>query len=239
MANWLAVEDLNGIVLVRFDRPPANALDLEAIEEIGETLARLANAKAPRGIVLTGRGEFFSAGLDLKSIAQYSRKDRRQLVERINSMAARVYSLPIPLVAAVNGHAVAGGLVLALLCDLRVGARGRARMGFAEARVGIPFPAGSLEVIRAELGTSMMRRLILTSRTLEPSEAHSVGILDAVVDPDDLLSAASALARAASSAGAAAYGAIKTQLRGSTITRLQNISNRPDPLGERWLESRG
>ena len=100
-------------MLLELDHPPANAMNLAVIAELGETLERVA-ADPPGAVVLAGRGRMFSAGVDLKAIPEYGPEDQRRMVQGINRMVIDTYALPCPVVAAVGGHAIAGGLVLAL-----------------------------------------------------------------------------------------------------------------------------
>ena len=115
------VESTDGIALVRFERPPANAIELESAVALEETLARLEADVETRAVVLTGHGEFFSAGLDLKVVPTYGPEQQRTMVMAINRLLGRLYGLGLPAVAAVNGHAIAGGLVVVLACDVRIG----------------------------------------------------------------------------------------------------------------------
>src|SRR5262245_15052944 len=105
------VESREGIALVRVARPPANAIDLEAARGLEETLAALEADDRVRAVVMTGTGRFFSAGLDLKVVPTYDAARQRAMVTAINRLIGRAYGLGVPLVAAVNGHAIAGGLV--------------------------------------------------------------------------------------------------------------------------------
>jgi enoyl-CoA hydratase len=223
------------VAVVRLNRPPANALDLDAIERLGSALVALGDDDSIGAVVLTGTGSFFSAGLDVKSVASYSKVERQEMVQRINQMICEVYALPIPLVAGINGHAVAGGLVCALLCDQRIGIREAGKIGLTEARVGIPFPVASLEVIRAEIEPSLLRRMVLTGRSISTTEAYSAGILDELVEAEKLLQRAEELALEVGSMPRSAYRQIKTQLRGPVIARLQQHVRGMDSSMAEWI----
>ena len=116
------VEQRGDVALVRIDRPPANALDLSLLDEGHGVLADLGAAE-PGAVVLTGRDGFFSAGVDLKLVPTLDAAAQRAMVGGINRLFAGWYGFPRPVVCAVNGHAIAGGLILALCGDHRVGAR--------------------------------------------------------------------------------------------------------------------
>jgi enoyl-CoA hydratase len=145
-------------------------------------------------------------------------------------MVHRLYGLPFPAIAAVGGHALGGGLVLALACDARLAAAAPdAKLGLTEARAGVPFPAGPLEVIRAELSPPLLRRLTLTSATLSPAEFHALGVLDGVVPAEHLETVAVDAAK--DLAAQPAFETVKQQLRGPTLARLAQLAaSGDDPL---------
>src|SRR5271168_75486 len=128
----------DGVVVVTLDRPPANAMDVTLLGDIIEAAEQVAG-DPPGAVVLAGRRGFFSAGADLKLVGGYSPEDQRRMVVAINAMALAVYELPCPVVGAITGHAIAGGLVLALCTDIRI-ASSAGRYGLTEVKVGIPFP---------------------------------------------------------------------------------------------------
>src|SRR4051794_28557504 len=107
-------------------------------------------ADPPAAVVLAGRPGFFSAGADLKAVPSYGPDEQRAMVDGINRMALGVYALPCPVVGAITGHAIAGGLVLALCTDLRV-VSSQGKYGLTEVRVGVPYPQAAIGVVQAEL----------------------------------------------------------------------------------------
>src|SRR6059036_1634384 len=132
--------DVGRIAIVTLDRPPANALDRPAFEELIDLCARLRASSAVRAVVLTGTGRFFSAGLDLFQVFAYPPEGFDLFAARFDEAFAALFRFPKPVVAAVNGHAIAGGAVLAAAADLRVAADGEARIGLTAIDVGVPFP---------------------------------------------------------------------------------------------------
>jgi enoyl-CoA hydratase len=225
-------EDAEGIALLRFDRPPVNAIDLAVTDELGGLVGALAR-KPPKAVVLTGTGASFSAGLDLKAVPAYGAAERRALVLSINRMVRQIYGLPCPVVAAVNGHAMAGGLVMALACDLRIAAEGGAKLALSEVNVGIPFPLGPMLVVNDIVSGTARRDLALLGRVYGPAAALEAGLVDEVVAPDRLLPRARERAREL--AGLRGYAAIKAQLRAATIAELDRaIAAEDDPIFKLW-----
>ena len=183
-------------------------------------------------MVITGREGFFSAGVDLKLAPTLGPDEQRAMVEGINRLFAGWYSFPRPVVAAVNGHAIAGGLILALCADHRVGG-GEAKLGLTELKAGIPYPLAAMTVVRAELSPAAARELVLRAELIGPEAAHELGALDEVVDLDDVLPRALEVAGQLAALPRSAYGRIKHQLRGEAIAALEGIGD--DPLLDSWM----
>jgi len=229
MSHISTRDDGNGVAVLSADRPPANALDLALLEEIVAAVQPFAN-DPPRALVLAGRPGFFSAGVDLKLAPTYEPEDRRRMVSAINAMALGVYELPCPVVGAITGHAVAGGLVLALCTDLRV-ASSAGRYGLTEVKVGIGYPQAAIGVVRAELAPHAARRLALGSELLGASECLHLGVFDEVAEPNDVLPRALELATSLAAFPREIYARTKRELRAATATRLRAAAAE-DPLLE-------
>jgi enoyl-CoA hydratase len=217
----------DGVALLRMARPPVNALDLELVQAITRGVGAVTDSDA-RALVLTGDGPCFSAGIDTKVAPTYDAQQRRDAVHAINELVATICSASLPVVAAINGHAMGGGLVIALACDVRLAASGEHKLALNEVAAGVPFPAGPLAVVRAELDPSVMRDLCLTGRTVGPDEARELRVVDEVLEPRELLDRA--LERALELAALPAYPQVKAQLRGPLIAELGRIAAGNDPL---------
>jgi enoyl-CoA hydratase len=210
-------------LLLTIDRPPVNALDLEAIAALEAAFTEAAHQAPRNGVVLTGGGAVFSAGVDTRAFAAYGRDQRHEMVRAITRMVARLLAIPVPVVAAINGHALGGGFVLMLACDHRIATEAEsAKLGMTEAKAGIPFPAGPLEVMRHELAPELLRRLTLTSAVLGTRELKQAGVIDALCAADEVK--AHAIAAANSLAAQPAFGAVKRQIRGGLAERVAALA---------------
>jgi enoyl-CoA hydratase len=228
----LNVEERGDVALVRIDRPPANALDLELLDE-GKRLAAELAASDPGAVVVIGRDRFFSAGVDLKLAPTLDAAGQREMVVGINALFAAWYGFPRPVVAAVNGHAIAGGLILALCADYRVGAPAGS-FGLTELRAGIPYPSVAMAVVRAELTAGVARRLVLGAELVGPHAALELGLVDELHDRvlERGIEVAAELARLPRSA----YPVVKRQLRGQVLERIEAmIGDEGDPTLTEWL----
>jgi enoyl-CoA hydratase len=230
----LRIEERGELALVRIDRPPANALDLELLEEGSRALEELRSAE-PAAVVITGRNGYFSAGVDLTLVPTLDPAGQRQMVEGINRLFAGWYAFPRPVVSAVNGHAIAGGLILALCGDYRVAAT-EGKLGLTELRAGVPYPAVAMAVVRAELGPVVARTLVLRAHLIEPREALELGVVDELQPPEDVLERAVDVAKQLAELPGSGYGLIKRQLRGETIELAEQVvASGADPALASWL----
>ena len=157
------------------------------------------------------------------------------MVAGINRLFCEWYDFPRPVVAAVNGHAVAGGLILALCADHRVGARG-ASYGLTETRVGTPYPAAALAIVRAELAPAAARRLVLGAELLDADRALELGLVDELAEADAVLERALEVSRQLAALPTATYEAVKRQLRGGVAAAMRAEAER-DPLAAGWLSA--
>ncbi len=137
------VTDRNGIALVGLDHGKVNALDLELLQAITATMGDMADARA---VVITGAGRAFSAGVDLRRVVDGGAEYVREFLPALSEALLSVFDCPRPVVAAINGHAIAGGCVLAAATDVRLMSAGT--IGLTELLVGVPFPVAALEIVR-------------------------------------------------------------------------------------------
>jgi enoyl-CoA hydratase len=208
------VEDLDGIAFVRLNRPPANALDPELLAAGLAALESLRDA-APSAVVLTGSGAFFSGGADLRIVPALSADEQADMARGINALFSGWHNLPRPLVCAVNGHAIAGGLILALCGDYRVGPTS-GQFGLTEVKVGIPFPSAAMEVVQAELVAPVARRLVVRGELFDAETALGFDIFDEVVADDAVVDRSLAVAAELASLPPRTFEAVKARLRAGT-----------------------
>ena len=234
-ATHVHIEPVDDVAVVRLDRPPANAFDLSLARELDRALADVESSDA-KSLVLTGSGDFFSAGLDLKVVPGYNQSEQRDMILALGRMVGRLYGISRPTIAAVNGHGVAAGTLLALACDYRVGPRGDYRFGLTGARVGIPYPVAAQAVIESELDPATTRIMLLGAEQFGPEEAVAKGILDELREPGEVLQRAIEAARQRSRMPAVAYGRIKQQLRAAALERIHDANHGgDDPFLESWM----
>ncbi|HEX3910750.1 MAG TPA: enoyl-CoA hydratase/isomerase family protein [Solirubrobacteraceae bacterium] len=231
--DYVSVEEgEEGVVVLSVDRPPANAMSLELLREVVEGVA-LAAGEAPRALVLAGRPGCFSAGADLKAVPTYAPAQQREMVAQINAMALGAYELEFPVVGAITGHAIAGGLVLALCSDIRV-ASSAGRYGLTEVQVGVPYPQAAIGVVRAELTPQAARVLALGSELTDAAECERLGVFDEVHDAEDVLPRALHIAARLAKLPPEVYARTKRDLRGPALAQMRATVEQ-DPLLDAWV----
>jgi enoyl-CoA hydratase len=182
----IARETRGAIEVVRLAHGKVSALDIELSEALTSALQTLASGPAT-AVVLTGTGSTFSAGVDLFRVLNGGTDYLRRFLPAMETLFLTLLKFPKPLVAAINGHAIAGGCIMAATTDVRLMAEGRARIGIPELLVGVPFPVLPFEIMRARVSGADFRELVVTGKTLTPIEAFDLGLVDDVVASDGLL----------------------------------------------------
>ena len=218
MSNDLVTYTLeDGIAFVRMDDAKANALSHPMIESLLDALARA--EKEASAMILAGRPGRFCAGFDLK-VMMSGPEGATSLLRRGADLLMRLYGAKLPLVIACTGHALAGGALVVLTGDTRVGASGEFRIGLNEVSIGMPVPVLAMELARDRLLPTELGRATLQAQIYGPDEAARAGYLDLVVSPDELLERAKKEAQRLTALARPAFQATKTRLRGKTIAHI-------------------
>jgi enoyl-CoA hydratase len=200
----------------------ANAIGPAFLDRLSSQLDALERSGAG-ALLLTGEGKAFSAGLDLPQLIGLDPPGLERFIRRFSEVMLRVFQLPIPVVAAVNGHAIAGGCVLALQADARIGARGDLRMGLNEVQLGLGLPAVILETLRWQVPPRSMLPVALEGRLVGAEEALELGLLHAVVAPESLLEEARARATALAALPGPAFRDIKRSVRAPALAAIRAL----------------
>jgi enoyl-CoA hydratase len=208
------------VALVRVEHGKANVLDLDLCAELREELSELERSGAEAAI-LTGTGSIFSAGVDLFKVLDGGDGYIDRFMPALSALVIDLFTWPRPLVAAINGHAIAGGCIITAACDYRIVAEGTARVGVPELAVGVPFPTAPLEVLRFALAPHVLHELIYTGRTWHPADALARGLVDEIVSPELLIERSMETARRLASVPPASFQLTKRMLRRPTVERIR------------------
>ena len=200
------------IAIIKMNRLPVNAIDTDFLDQLGETLKIGIQSKS-KAIVLTGQGSIFSAGVDLVRLLKGGTDYIRTFLANLEQMLETLFFCPKPVVAAINGHAIAGGCVIASCADKRLMAEGKARIGVPELRVGVPFPVIIMELMRAKVNSAYFEEIMLAGATYRPEEALQRGLIDEIVNSENLMDKAVATAKSLASIRPELYSFTKQQTR--------------------------
>jgi enoyl-CoA hydratase len=215
----IEVDEQDGVTVLRMADGKANAMSLEFCELLIARFKELASS--PSGaVVITGTDRIFSAGVDLLRLLDGGGPYIRKFLPILSAMLTTVFSFPRPVVAAVNGHAIAGGCVLACAADQRLMAREAGRIGVTELLVGVPFPSVAMEIMRCATTSRRFEETMLGGATYAPAEAIERGLINEIVAPEALLAAAIARAKALAALSPAAFALTKRQMRQPALERV-------------------
>jgi enoyl-CoA hydratase len=222
------------VCVVSMDHGKANVLDTEFCLSLTARLEELRDSPL-HAVVLTGKGGIFSAGVDLLRVLDGGPEYLSRFLPALSNLFETLFAFPKPVIAAINGHAIAGGCVIACAADYRLMAEGAGRIGVPELLVGVPFPTSALEIMRFAVPPQHLQTLIYGGSTYSSSDAAARGLVDAVGEPGKLLDQALAAAEKLAALPPAAFALTKTQLRESALKRIREDGPRVDPrVQEIW-----
>ncbi len=185
----MTVTHKDGAAIISLSRKVTNALNLELVRELTTNLRMLELDADTQGVVLTSANEkFFSIGFDIPSLYDLPLEDFRRFYQAFNRMCIELFSFPKPTIAAITGHAVAGGCILALCCDYRYIADGNRKMGLNEIKLGVPIPYPADLILKETVGFRTYREVVDSGDFYLPDTLLNMGLVDRVV-PVDLLHA--------------------------------------------------
>jgi 3,2-trans-enoyl-CoA isomerase len=188
--NTIKVTIKDHLSIITLDRGKSNALNREMITELSDILNNISADPNIAGVIITGKEHFFSAGLDLIELYNYTAAEAESFWHLFLNFIANITAFKKPLVAAVNGHSPAGGCVIALACDYRIMAEGKYIIGLNEVPVGIIVPNSIFNLYAFWLGTANASRSLLEGKLFSPDEALKIGLVDELANPASILTAA-------------------------------------------------
>jgi len=217
METFVRLEVDDGVGVIRLDRPPANAIGLQMGEELLGAIREADTTPAVGAIVVWGGPKIFAAGADVRAMATWGPEEVRPSVDALGAACDLLEAIGTVSIAAVNGHALGGGLELALACDLRYLASD-ATVGQPEIKLGvIPGAGGTQRLVRA-MGPGRTRELVYTGRAVPAAEALELGLVERVLPAADVFATAVADARAFARGPRQALAAAKAAIAAATET---------------------
>jgi enoyl-CoA hydratase len=221
MMQRIKVERSGDVATIIMNDTKANVLNKAFFEQMLSVLAELEADSAVKAVILTGHSKFFSAGLDLKTLPALSKEELLPVLLQFSEMTLGLFAFPKPLIAAVNGHALAGGCVLMLCCDRRLLVSEGAKIGLNEVAIGLALPTFVSELALAVLGRAAVQEAVLEATIYDPQGALDIGYADRLVAAEALMEEASAVAIRLARLPNTAYGTTKLRLRQAALTRAK------------------
>lgn len=220
--EFFSIERHNSTAVLIFSRGKVNAIDQQVVSEVSAVLDEIERDNSIQSVVLTGRGKFFSFGLDVPALYNLPPADFTDFLSSFCSLCLRMFLFPKPIVAAVNGHAVAGGCVLLLPFDTRIAADQAMSIGLTEVTLGAALFASTVEMTRYWVSNKAAEKMLLTGETFDVRGAREIGLIDEIVEPEKLLSVAIQRAGELAQHYGPGYQALRRLIR--------------QPIADRWRE---
>jgi enoyl-CoA hydratase/carnithine racemase len=189
--SLIAVDYQDTVAVVQLSRGVTNALNVELVNELGALLERIDSDSSTSALVLgSSNDKFLSIGFDIPQLFDVPKKDFQTFFSEFNRVCLNLFTLPKPTMAAITGHAVAGGCILALCCDYRFIAEGKKLMGLNEIKLGVPVPYLADCVLRDIVGTRYAREIMDTGEFYGPADLVRMGLVDKVLPGEDVMARA-------------------------------------------------
>jgi enoyl-CoA hydratase len=228
-------KDADGIRTLKLAHGKVSAIDVE----LGEAfLKEMEDARDPsvKAVILTGSGSSFSAGVDLFRVLKDGPEYGRRFLSVLDNLLGAALTLPKPMIAAINGHAIAGGCILAATCDHRIMTEGTARIGIPELAVGVPFPALPLQIMSARVADGGLRDLVFTGRTVLIDEAKALGLIDEKCPSGMLMDRAMEVALRLTAIPPGAFALTKQAFYTPILERTKQLADMNARVVDAWLQ---
>lgn len=219
--NFVEVSKKEGIATLTLCRGKVNALNGEVVDQIRETLLNIETDPGIWAVILTGKGSFFSFGFDVPEFLSYSRDEFSDYLKNFTRLLSYIFMYPKPIVAALNGHTMAGGCMLSLACDQRIMAAGRGKISLNEISFGSSVLAGSTEMLRACAGNANAQEILFSGAMYSAEQAKEMGLVDHVVQEQDLTELSEKIAGQLGKKPSAAFASIKLLLRKPVVQAFE------------------
>jgi enoyl-CoA hydratase/carnithine racemase len=219
--QFLELVKEQGIATVTLCRGKVNPINEAVIDELTDCFGELAADPWTRAVILTGKGKFFTYGFDIPEFLSYGREDFLRYLTKFTDFYRQVFLHPKPVVAALNGHTMAGGCMIAIACDYRIMVRGKARISLNEINFGASLFAGSVEIMKMWLGQKNAETAVYGGVMYSAEEALELGLIHEAAAEEDLMRKAGEIAAEYAARDTIAFGSIKKLLRGPLAEEIR------------------
>jgi enoyl-CoA hydratase/carnithine racemase len=222
----ILLETQDKVGIVKLNHALTNAINLDLVNQLADTLRQLKAESQIRGLVLTSsNNKFFSIGFNIPELIEQSEEDLIRFYRAFNRMCLALFTLPMPTIAAITGHAIAGGCIISLCCDYRFIAEGRKLMGLNEIKLGVPVPFVADCILRNLVGSRYAREIMEVGDFYLPEVTSQMGLVDQVLPLEETITEAVEKVKTIGSFPENAFAAIKQnrveELKRQILTKLE------------------
>lgn len=210
----------DGLATVTLNRPKVNAINEEMVAELHSAFREAEADGRVRAVILTGSGSFFSFGFDIPGFMDVPKDEFRIFVTAFSELVKYIFGFPKPVIGALNGHAVAGGCVLALACDRRIMVSGKPRIALNELTLGVTIFTSIAEMLRFTVGAGNAQWLLYSGKMSSAEEALAIGLVDEAPPAEEFEAAVTSAANALANVPGEAFRITKTLLRKDALDRI-------------------
>lgn len=219
--QFIDVKYYEAIAIVRMKRGKVNALNPKIMDDLHKAFDGLEKEKKVKAVLFTGNEKFFSFGLDVPELLTYAKQQFTGFLESFTDFYTKLFIFPKPVIAVLNGHAIAGGCMLALACDRRLMAMGNAKISLNEVTFGASVFAGSVVMLKACVGQRNAEQILCSGAMYDAEDALLMGLIDAMTTEEELNAAAEEEARNIVRNDMNAYRSLKLLLRGPLAEKMR------------------
>lgn len=211
--DFVSLQTKEGIARVALSRGKVNAINEKVVDELTDCFRALSYDQAVRAVILTGEGKFFTFGFDIPEFLGYTKEAFVRYLTKFTGLYTDIFLFPKPVIAALNGHTIAGGCMLAIACDHRIMVPGNTKISLNEINFSSSVFAGSVEMMKLWLGQKQAEAALLSGAMYSAEEALQLGLIDRIAVRADLENEAIKKARECAAQDSAAFRSIKLLLR--------------------------
>ena len=235
--DLISAEIINKVALLKLSHATTNAINLELVTELRELLGRIHADPDITGIVLTSNNpKFFSIGFNIPQLYDLTPEEFTGFYQSFNQTCIELLVFPKPTIAAITGHAIAGGCILALCCDYRMIMDGRKLMGLNEVKLGVPIPYPAACILPHIVGHQNARTITFTGDFYPPLDAQKMGLVDEIIPPEELIPFCIAKVAGIGSTSSESFAIIKNNLIQPVVKVIQEGSAQQDQrFVEQWF----
>ena len=209
------------IATIMLNRGKVNALNEQMVKEIKDVLNDIIADPKVKAAILTGHGKFFSFGFDIPEFYEYSKENFTQFLSDFSDLYLGIYTSPKPVIAALNGHTIAGGCILASVCDYKIMETGKSKISLNEINLGASIFFGVVEILKNLIGQKNAEKILFSGSMFSADEALDLGLIDSVSEPGNLMDKALKTANEYGSKNSAAFSAIKGHFRNNIVEEIK------------------